>query len=152
MFGRRSCRFLLRFFDFASRGEIEEGVLLNGSKPSRRPKKRPRAIQKQLDRLFPLLSDCWDKNSEQLDEYPEVTFPNLSSLDGYLRHSELTKSLEIKCSRLGLKKKGKSHVREHMENFMPMLLALLRKLLTSSKPIITLGDRMITTSNTTFLC
>ncbi|KAI3735477.1 hypothetical protein L6452_14976 [Arctium lappa] len=41
--------FLLRFFDFASRGEIEEGVMLNGSMPSRRPNKRPRAIQKQLD-------------------------------------------------------------------------------------------------------
>ncbi|XP_024962281.1 uncharacterized protein LOC112502561 [Cynara cardunculus var. scolymus] len=37
-----------------SRGEIEEDVfLLTGSKPSRRPKKRPRAIQRQLDNLFP---------------------------------------------------------------------------------------------------
>ncbi|KAI3719182.1 hypothetical protein L6452_20076 [Arctium lappa] len=37
-----------------SRSEIEEDVfLLTGSKPSRRPKKRPRAIQRQLDNLFP---------------------------------------------------------------------------------------------------
>ncbi|KAI3746583.1 hypothetical protein L6452_09018 [Arctium lappa] len=96
-----------------------------------------------VDCFQPLLSDCWDRNSEQLDEYPGVTFPGLSSLDGYLRHRELTKSLEIKCSRLGLMTKGKSHVREHMENFMSMLFALLRKMLTISKPIITPGDRMV---------
>ncbi|KAL8246539.1 hypothetical protein R6Q59_007755 [Mikania micrantha] len=35
-------------------GEIEDDVLfLTGSKPSRRSKKRPRAVQKQLDNLFP---------------------------------------------------------------------------------------------------
>ncbi|KAK9056285.1 hypothetical protein SSX86_027375 [Deinandra increscens subsp. villosa] len=37
-----------------SRDEIEEDVFsLTGLKPSRRPKKRPRSIQKQLDTLFP---------------------------------------------------------------------------------------------------
>ncbi|KAK9076494.1 hypothetical protein SSX86_004828 [Deinandra increscens subsp. villosa] len=37
-----------------SRDEIEEDVFsLTGSKPSRRPKKRPRTVQKQLDVLFP---------------------------------------------------------------------------------------------------
>ncbi|KAL8228021.1 hypothetical protein R6Q57_015605 [Mikania cordata] len=37
-----------------SRGEIEDDVLfLTGSKPSRRSKKRPRVVQKQLDNLFP---------------------------------------------------------------------------------------------------
>ncbi|KAI3681417.1 hypothetical protein L6452_36212 [Arctium lappa] len=37
-----------------SRDEIEEDIFaLTGSKPSRRPKKRPRTVQKQLDTLFP---------------------------------------------------------------------------------------------------
>jgi hypothetical protein len=37
-----------------SREEIEEDIFaLTGSKPSRRPKKRARAIQKQLDNVFP---------------------------------------------------------------------------------------------------
>ncbi|KAL8207980.1 hypothetical protein R6Q57_007392 [Mikania cordata] len=37
-----------------SRDEIEEDIFsLTGSKPSRRPKKRPRTVQKQLDALFP---------------------------------------------------------------------------------------------------
>ncbi|XP_020587713.1 uncharacterized protein LOC110029637 [Phalaenopsis equestris] len=37
-----------------SRAEIEEDFLMfKGTKPSRRPKKRPKAIQRQLDDLFP---------------------------------------------------------------------------------------------------
>lgn len=37
-----------------SRHEIEEDIFAwTGSKPSRRPKKRPRTVQKQLDTLFP---------------------------------------------------------------------------------------------------
>lgn len=37
-----------------SRDEIEEDIFsLTGSKPSRRPKKRPRTVQRQLDTLFP---------------------------------------------------------------------------------------------------
>ncbi|KAI3693870.1 hypothetical protein L1987_76825 [Smallanthus sonchifolius] len=37
-----------------SRDEIEEDIFsFTRSKPSRRPKKRPRSVQKQLDTLFP---------------------------------------------------------------------------------------------------
>ncbi|KAI7748633.1 hypothetical protein M8C21_012433, partial [Ambrosia artemisiifolia] len=37
-----------------TRDEIEEDIFsLTGSKPSRRPKKRPRTVQRQLDALFP---------------------------------------------------------------------------------------------------
>lgn len=37
-----------------SRHEIEEDIfVMTGSKPSRRPKKRPRTVQRQLDTLFP---------------------------------------------------------------------------------------------------
>lgn len=37
-----------------SKDEIEEDVYsLTGSRPSRRPKKRPRTLQKQLDNVFP---------------------------------------------------------------------------------------------------
>ncbi|XP_020587826.1 uncharacterized protein LOC110029712 [Phalaenopsis equestris] len=37
-----------------SRAEIEEDFLVfKGTKPSRRPKKRPKVIQRQLDDLFP---------------------------------------------------------------------------------------------------
>lgn len=55
-----------------SRGEIEEDILLlTGSKPSRRPKKRPRAIQKQLDNLFPgLWLDSITADSYKVSETP----------------------------------------------------------------------------------
>ncbi|KAL4585812.1 hypothetical protein LXL04_010438 [Taraxacum kok-saghyz] len=55
-----------------SRGEIEEDIfLLTGSKPSRRPKKRPRAIQKQLDNLFPgLWLDSITADSYKVPEAP----------------------------------------------------------------------------------
>ncbi|CAI9279442.1 unnamed protein product [Lactuca saligna] len=52
--------------------EIEEDVfLLTGSKPSRRPKKRPRAIQRQLDNLFPgLWLDSITADSYKVSEAP----------------------------------------------------------------------------------
>ncbi|KAK9051584.1 hypothetical protein SSX86_028211 [Deinandra increscens subsp. villosa] len=55
-----------------SRGEIEEDVsFLTGSKPSKRPKKRPRAIQKQLDNLFPgLWLDSITVDSYKVSETP----------------------------------------------------------------------------------
>lgn len=55
-----------------SRGEIEEDLfLLTGSKPSRRPKKRPRTIQKQLDNLFPgLWLDSITADSYKVSEAP----------------------------------------------------------------------------------
>ncbi|KAI3498548.1 hypothetical protein L1887_34324 [Cichorium endivia] len=55
-----------------SRGEIEEDIfLLTGSKPSRRPKKRPRVIQKQLDNLFPgLWLDSITADSYKVSEAP----------------------------------------------------------------------------------
>lgn len=39
-----------------------------------------------LQRLFPLKSNTKAWISKQLDELPGVEFPDLSSLDGYLRH------------------------------------------------------------------
>ncbi|CAH1434875.1 unnamed protein product [Lactuca virosa] len=55
-----------------SRCEIEEDVfLLTGSKPSRRPKKRPRAIQRQLNNLFPgLWLDSITADSYKVSEAP----------------------------------------------------------------------------------
>ncbi|KAJ0914200.1 hypothetical protein HanPSC8_Chr06g0235901 [Helianthus annuus] len=44
----------IKFSISLSRDEIEEDIFsLTGLKPSRRPKKRPRTVQKQLDTLFP---------------------------------------------------------------------------------------------------
>ncbi|KAL6985941.1 hypothetical protein U1Q18_019315 [Sarracenia purpurea var. burkii] len=43
-----------KFWISLSREEIEEDVYaMTGSKPARRPKKRPKTVQKQLDNLFP---------------------------------------------------------------------------------------------------
>ncbi|KAL8235628.1 hypothetical protein R6Q59_016709 [Mikania micrantha] len=56
-----------------SRHEIEEDIFsLTGLKPSRRPKKRPRSVQKQLDTLFPglwlgsITSDSYKVNEPSL--------------------------------------------------------------------------------------
>nr|XP_043621170.1 uncharacterized protein LOC122592906 isoform X2 [Erigeron canadensis] len=44
----------VKFSITLSRDEIEEDIYsLTGSKPARRPKKRPRTLQRQLDTLFP---------------------------------------------------------------------------------------------------
>jgi hypothetical protein len=43
-----------KFWISLSREEIEEDVYaLTGSRPARRPKKRPRTVQKQVDNCFP---------------------------------------------------------------------------------------------------
>ncbi|KAK9274783.1 hypothetical protein L1049_022035 [Liquidambar formosana] len=44
----------LKFWISLSKEEIEEDVfVMTGSKPARRPRKRPRTVQKQLDNVFP---------------------------------------------------------------------------------------------------
>ncbi|XP_021893671.1 uncharacterized protein LOC110811464 isoform X2 [Carica papaya] len=44
----------LKFWISLSRDEIEEDVfIMTGSRPARRPKKRPKIVQKQLDNVFP---------------------------------------------------------------------------------------------------
>ncbi|THG08093.1 hypothetical protein TEA_015333 [Camellia sinensis var. sinensis] len=79
-----------------SRQEIEEDIFsMSGSKPARRPKKRAKIIQKQIDNLFPglwlasITPDCYKVSEAPLKGSARVGMTLLNSYDylvGHLRN------------------------------------------------------------------
>ncbi|KAI3748293.1 hypothetical protein L6452_11277 [Arctium lappa] len=96
-----------------------------------------------VKRLFPLLSDCWDRNPEQLDEYPGVTFPDLSSLDGYLRHWGTHEITRDKTLYTWINDEGEEACKRTYAELHANASCIAQKLLTSSKPVINPGDRVV---------
>ncbi|KAJ9540426.1 hypothetical protein OSB04_026932 [Centaurea solstitialis] len=96
-----------------------------------------------VKRLFPLLSDSWDRNPEQLDEYPGVTFPDLSSLDGYLRHWGTHEITRDKTLYTWINDEGEEACKRTYAELHANASCIAQKLLTSSKPVIAPGDRVV---------
>ncbi|KAD5961681.1 hypothetical protein E3N88_13154 [Mikania micrantha] len=96
-----------------------------------------------VKRLFPLLSDCWDINPEPLDEYPGVAFPDLNSLDGYLKYWGTNEITRDKTLYTWINDEGKEAYKRTYAELHANASCIAHKLLTGSKPVIRPGDRVL---------
>ncbi|KAJ0563865.1 putative AMP-dependent synthetase/ligase, amine oxidase, phosphopantetheine binding ACP [Helianthus annuus] len=96
-----------------------------------------------VKRLFPLLSDSWDRNPEPLDEYPGVTFPDLNSLDGYLKHWGTHELTREKTLYTWINDDGEEAYKRTYAELNANASCIAHKLLTGSKPVIRPGDRVL---------
>lgn len=96
-----------------------------------------------MQRLFPLLSDCWDRIPKPLDEYPGVTFPDLNSLDGYLKHWGTHEITREKTLYTWINDEGEESFKRTYAELNANASCIAHKLLTGSKPVIRPGDRVL---------
>lgn len=96
-----------------------------------------------MQRLFSLRSDLWDRKPKELVEAPGVEFPDLSSLDGYLRHWGTHKVTRDKMLYTWINEEGEAVGRRTFGELHANAACIAQKLLTSSKPVIKPGDRVL---------
>ncbi|KAK9273513.1 hypothetical protein L1049_018323 [Liquidambar formosana] len=96
-----------------------------------------------VKRLFPLLSDCSDENPRELDECPGVEFPDLSSLDGYLKHWGTHRVTHNKTLYTWINEEGGVACQRTYGELHANAACIAHKLLTSQKPVIKPGDRVL---------
>ncbi|GFZ20652.1 hypothetical protein Acr_28g0013570 [Actinidia rufa] len=96
-----------------------------------------------VKRLFPLKSNSQSWISKQLDELPGVEFPDLSSLDDYLRHWGTHDLTQKKTLYTWINDRGEVEGRRTYGELHANASLIAHKLLTSRKPIIKPGDRVL---------
>ncbi|CAN4114036.1 unnamed protein product [Withania somnifera] len=96
-----------------------------------------------VKRLFTLLSDCSDKNPEALKESQQVEFPELSSLDGYLKHWGTHNITCKKTLYKWISEDGQVVNKRTYEEQNANAFCIAQKLLSSRKPIMKQGDRVL---------
>ncbi|KAA8528119.1 hypothetical protein F0562_035012 [Nyssa sinensis] len=96
-----------------------------------------------VKRLFPLQSDWWDRIPKQLDESLGVEFPDLSTLDGYLKHWGTHKVTQNKTLYSWLNEEGEVVCQRTYGELNVNASCITQKLLTSQKPVIKPGDRVL---------
>ncbi|KAL5832110.1 hypothetical protein ACOSQ4_017464 [Xanthoceras sorbifolium] len=93
--------------------------------------------------LFPLQSDNWQRNFKELGEMPGVEFPDLSSLDGYLKHWGTHRVTQNKTLYTWINEEGAVVSRRTYRELHANASLISHKLLTSEKPVIKPGDRVL---------
>ncbi|KAJ8574149.1 hypothetical protein K7X08_025954 [Anisodus acutangulus] len=96
-----------------------------------------------VKRLFPLLSDCLDKNPKALKESRQVEFPELSSLDGYLKHWATHSITCKKTLYKWISEEGQVVNERTYEELNANASCIAHKLLSSQKPIMKQGERVL---------
>ncbi|KAM7497257.1 hypothetical protein LguiA_021671 [Lonicera macranthoides] len=96
-----------------------------------------------VKRLFPLKSNCWDRIPNELEEPPEVKFPNLCSLDSYLKHWGSHKVTKDKTLYTWINEEGEVVCQRTYKELNDNASCIAQKLLTSQKPVIKPGDRVL---------
>ncbi|XP_052307263.1 uncharacterized protein LOC18097267 isoform X6 [Populus trichocarpa] len=91
--------------------------------------------------LFSLKSDCWDRNPKELGE--GVEFPDLSTLDGYLKHWGTESMTKDKTLYTWIGEDGAVVCQRTYAELHAKASCIARKLLTSRKPVIKPGDRVL---------
>ncbi|CAK9146774.1 unnamed protein product [Ilex paraguariensis] len=96
-----------------------------------------------VKRLFSLQSDCRDGNPKKLDESRGVEFPNLCSLDAYLKHWGTHNVIQNKTLYTWINEEGEGVCQRTYRELHANASCIAHKLLTSSKPVIKPGDRVL---------
>lgn len=96
-----------------------------------------------MQRLFPLYSYGQKKKPQPLDETPGVEFPDLSSLDGYLKHWGTHKIIQNKTLYTWLNDEGQAVGLRTFAELHSNAFSIAHMLLTGKKPIIRPGDRVL---------
>ncbi|KAG9450664.1 hypothetical protein H6P81_010629 [Aristolochia fimbriata] len=94
-----------------------------------------------VKRLLPLLSE--DHRRKQLDEIPGIKFPELDSLDAYLKFWGTHKSTEKKTLYTWLSETGLVANQRSYGELNANASEIARNLLSSRKPVIKPGDRVL---------
>ncbi|XWS73491.1 hypothetical protein CRYUN_Cryun02cG0133800 [Craigia yunnanensis] len=93
--------------------------------------------------LFPLQSDCWNRNSKELGEHPGMEFPDLSTLDGYLKHWGTHEVTQSKILYTWINEEGAAVCQRTYAELHANASFIAHKILTSRKPVIKPGDRVL---------
>ncbi|KAI3791349.1 hypothetical protein L2E82_05115 [Cichorium intybus] len=96
-----------------------------------------------IKRLFTMKSDYHSWISKQLDEEPGVKFPDISSIDGYLRHWGNHERIANKTLYIWINDKGESINRRTYKELNANASYIAYKLLTNNKPNIKPGDKVL---------
>ncbi|GFY98970.1 hypothetical protein Acr_13g0003710 [Actinidia rufa] len=96
-----------------------------------------------VKRLIQLQSDCWDRNPKELREYQGVDFPDLCSLDGYLKHWGSHKVTQNKTLYTWINEEGGPAYKRTYGELHANASCIAQKLLGSRKPVIKPGDRVL---------
>ncbi|KAK2382141.1 long-chain-fatty-acid--AMP ligase FadD26 [Trifolium repens] len=93
--------------------------------------------------LFPLQTESQKKNPKELDEFPEVQFPNLPTLNSYLKYWGTHPITQNRTLYTWINEEGNPVCRRTYgeQHFYSSCIA--HKLLTSQKPVIKPGDRVL---------
>ncbi|KAJ8759599.1 hypothetical protein K2173_008779 [Erythroxylum novogranatense] len=93
--------------------------------------------------LFSLRSKCWDRSPKDLGEMPGVVFPDLPTLDGYLKHWGTNGVTQNKTLYTWINEDGVAVCKRTYAELNANACCIAHKLLTSRKPVIRPGDRVL---------
>ncbi|KAI3823214.1 hypothetical protein L1987_04651 [Smallanthus sonchifolius] len=96
-----------------------------------------------VKRLFTMKSDNRSWISRQLNEASRVEFPDISSIDGYLRHWGNHELIANKTLYTWINDKGETISQRTYKELDNNVSYIAHKLLTSKKPVIQPGDRVL---------
>ncbi|XP_023742156.3 uncharacterized protein LOC111890232 isoform X1 [Lactuca sativa] len=96
-----------------------------------------------IKRLFAMKSDNHSWIAKQLDEEPGVNFPDIISIDGYLRHWGNHERITNKTLYIWINDKGETIARRTYKELNANASHIAHKLLTNTKPNIKPGDRVL---------
>ncbi|KAK6937085.1 Amine oxidase [Dillenia turbinata] len=96
-----------------------------------------------VKKLMPLLTDCKKKGAKGLGETQGVEFPELSTLDGYLKHWGTHGVIQSKVLYSWINEDGEVVCRRTYSELNANAACIAHKLLTSNKPVIKPGDRVL---------
>ncbi|KAF3452581.1 hypothetical protein FNV43_RR03014 [Rhamnella rubrinervis] len=94
-------------------------------------------------RLFSLQKDCQERNPKGLGELPGVEFPEISSLDGYLNYWGTHKVTQNRTLYTWMNEEGAVVCQRTYGELHANASCIAQKLLTSRKPVIKPGDRVL---------
>ncbi|OWM69223.1 hypothetical protein CDL15_Pgr025410 [Punica granatum] len=93
--------------------------------------------------LFPLRRDIADRRPKILGELQEVEFPNLSTLDGYLKHWGTHEVTRSKVLYSWIDEEGAVISQRTYGELDARAASIAHKILTSRKPLVKAGDRVL---------
>ncbi|KAK7262556.1 hypothetical protein RJT34_30130 [Clitoria ternatea] len=93
--------------------------------------------------LFPLQTEFQKKNPKELGELPEVQFPNLPTLNSYLKHWGTHPITQNKTLYTWINEEGTPVCQRTYQELHFNSSCIAHKLLTSQKPVIKPGDKVL---------